>query len=78
MLFRSNDTMNFTSGKVRIRQIFRYANYKKYEANVKLTFGDVVEGDGSKGAAQEKSNKAPALPPQYKSDPKAKADPKKK
>ncbi len=67
---RAVDTLNFSTGNQRIRQIIKYENYKKFEADVKLTFGDAVE-DGAGGGAKTPSNdKAPALDPKLKVDPK--------
>jgi hypothetical protein len=64
---RAVDTLQFSTGAQRMRQIIKYENYKKFEADVKLTFGDAVEGDGSsKGAGTSNSNKAPALDPRLK------------
>src|SRR5262245_25822489 len=58
------DTLNFSSGAQRIRQIIKYANYKKFEADVKLTFGDAVDGGGlDKQPAGDSGRKAPALDP---------------
>jgi hypothetical protein len=62
---RAVDTLQFSSGAQRIRQIIKYDNYKKFQADVKLTFGDAVDGDTSKGGASG-SNKAPALDPKLK------------
>jgi hypothetical protein len=66
---RAVDTLNFSTGKKRIRQTIKYGNYKKFEANVNLTFGDAVEGDGSSSSSAGSSNKAPALDPKYKKAP---------
>jgi hypothetical protein len=66
------DTLQFSTGAKRIREIIKYENYKKFEADVKLTFGDSVEGgapDQAPSVSTEK--KAPALDPRL-NDPKAK------
>jgi hypothetical protein len=64
---RAVDTLQFSTGAQRMRQIIKYENYKKFEADVKLTFGDAVEGDGSsKGSGTSNGNKAPALDPRLK------------
>src|SRR5262245_32544485 len=47
---RAFNTLDFSSGKQRIRQVIKYENYKKFQSNVKLTFGDEVK-DGDKPAA---------------------------
>src|SRR5438552_14219687 len=65
---RAVDTLQFSSGAQRIRQIIRYDNYKKFQADVKLTFGDAVEGD-SKGGTTSGDTKAPALDPKLKQPP---------
>src|SRR5262245_15779658 len=67
---RAVDTLQFSGRAQRIREIIKYDNYKKFEANVKLTFGDAVEGDsGNKGPGTSDSNKAPALDPRLKQPP---------
>ena len=65
---RAVDTLNFSSGKKRIRQIIKYGNYKKFQANVNLTFGDAVDdkGGGVTAPPTPIDNKAPALDPKYK------------
>jgi hypothetical protein len=63
---RAVDTLQFSAGAQRIRQIMKYENYKKFEADVKLTFGDAVDGDGAKGGTSDNNNKAPALDPSLK------------
>ena len=74
---RAVDTLNFSSGKQRIRQVIKYENYKKFQASIKLTFGDEVkDGDKAAPATPAPSTKAPALDPKYKNEPKP--DPKKK
>ena len=71
---RAVDTLQFSSGPVRMRQLIKYANYKKFEAAVKLTFGDVVDENGkSTGTAVDPTKKAPALDPNKNAK-----DPKKK
>jgi hypothetical protein len=69
---RAVDTLQFSTGPVRMREIIKYDKYKKFQADVKLTYGDVVDENGkSTGTTIEQPKKAPAL------DPKA-SDPKKK
>src|SRR5215831_15248496 len=64
---RAVDTLQFTGNAQKIRQVIKYENYKKFEANVKLTFGDAVEGEnGNKGAGATDDTKAPALDPRLK------------
>ena len=42
---RAVDTLNFSSGPKKIRQIIKYENYKRFLADVSLTFGDTVEDE---------------------------------
>ena len=65
---RAVDTLQFSSGAVRMREIVRYENYKKFEADVRLTFGDVVDENGKPTGASSGPKKAPALDPK-KTDP---------
>lgn len=79
---RALDTLDFSSGKIRIREIVRYGNYKRFSVDVKLRFGGEAEGTTG-GASQDPGapadNTAPALDPKYKTAPPApKEDPKKK
>jgi len=60
---RAVDTLQFSSGGKRIRQVVKYDNYKQFQSNVRLTFGDAVDGDAAKGGAPSSDNKAPALDP---------------
>jgi hypothetical protein len=60
---RAVDTLQFSSGAVRMREIVRYENYKKFEADVRLTFGDVVDENGKPTGAGTGPKKAPALDP---------------
>ena len=67
---RAVDTLQFTSGAQRIRQTVKYDRYKKFEADVKLTFGDAVDGGGADSTPTTPSdNKAPALDPRLKQPP---------
>jgi hypothetical protein len=67
---RALDTLRFSTGSQRIRQTVKYENYRRFEADVKLTFGDAVEEDGTaaKGGPST-DNKAPALDPRFKNPP---------
>jgi hypothetical protein len=61
------DTLKFSSGAKRIRQIIKYDNYKKFEADVKLTFGDAVDGGNvDQSPTRDAGRKAPALDPKLK------------
>jgi hypothetical protein len=63
---RAVDTLQFSTGAKRIRQVVKYDNYKQFQANVRLTFGDAVDGDAGKGGNAPDDNKAPALDPKLK------------
>ncbi len=71
---RAVDTLNFSSGPQRIRQIIKYENYKKFIADVKLTFGDAVDENSTDkpGKAPSSDSKAPALDPRLKDQPRPK------
>ena len=69
---RALDTLQFSSGAQRMRMILKYDNYKKFQADVKLTYGDAVEGDGAKDGAPKGDGKAPALDPKLNPTPKKK------
>ena len=67
---RAVDTLRFSTYSQKIREVIKYDRYKKFEADVKLTFGDAVDGgrpDSPPSAAD--SNKAPALDPRLKQPP---------
>jgi len=54
---RADDTLHFSTGDVKIREIVKYTNYKKFGSNVKITYdGKEVQKDQGK----------PASPPQQK------------
>jgi hypothetical protein len=40
---RALDTLDFRTGPVRIREVIRYEDYQRFEADVTFTFGDEVE-----------------------------------
>ena len=42
---RAVDTLNFSSGPKKIRQVIRYEDYKQFAADVTFTFGDEIEGE---------------------------------
>jgi hypothetical protein len=63
---RAVDTLQFSTGAQRIRQVIKYDNYKKFEADVKLTFGDAVDGGGTADKLPANDSKAPALDPKLK------------
>ena len=64
---RAVDTLQFSGRAQRMREIIKYDKYKKFESNVKLTFGDAVDGGGvDKQPNAPDDNKAPALDPRLK------------
>ena len=66
------DTLQFSSGAKRIRQIIKYENYKKFKADVKLTFGGAVDGGPvDQPPTAPSDRKAPALDPRL-NEPKTK------
>lgn len=58
---RAVDTLNFSSGSQKIRQVIKYENYKQFGADVNLTFGDAVDGESEEEdkETEEKDDKAP-------------------
>ena len=68
---RAVDTLQFSGRAQRMREIIKYDKYKKFEANVRLTFGDAVDGGAvDKQPSASDDNKAPALDPRLKTPPK--------
>lgn len=43
---RALDTLNFSSGPQKIREVVKYTNYKRFGATIKLTVGDAVDDSG--------------------------------
>jgi hypothetical protein len=67
---RAVDTLQFSGRAQRMREIIKYDKYKKFEADVKLTFGDAVDGGrADKQPSASDDNKAPALDPRLKQPP---------
>ena len=56
---RADDTLHFSNGDVKIREIVKYTNYKKFGANVKITYDgkDVQNGDQGKSAPPQPQQK---------------------
>jgi len=67
---RAVDTLQFSGRAQRMREIIKYDKYKKFEANVRLTFGDAVDGGAVDKQPSSDDNKAPALDPRLKNPPK--------
>ena len=58
---RADDTLHFSTGDVRIREIVKYENYKRFGSNVKITYeGKEVQKDSGQ------KDQPPAQPPQQK------------
>jgi hypothetical protein len=70
---RAIDTLDFSSGRQKIREIIRYEDYKKFQTSVKLRFcGEVTDdktGAPTPPADADKDKLAPALDPRFKGDP---------
>jgi len=67
---RAVDTLEFSSGRQKMRQIVKYGNYKKFQTSVKLRFGGEVNADGKAVEAAPVDKTAPPLDPKRKADPK--------
>ena len=65
---RVEDTLQFAEGPVKIREIIRYTDYKKFQTSIKLRFGGEVTDD-KEGDKSSDSNLAPALDPKLKEEP---------
>ncbi len=53
---KADDTLHFSSGDVRVREIVKYQNYKRFGSNVKITYEgkDLPKGDAGKDKKQDK------------------------
>ena len=51
---KADDVLQFPSGNVRVREIVKYENYKRFEAEVKISVGDEVSPDDKKSPAKPK------------------------
>jgi hypothetical protein len=56
---RADDTLHFSTGDVKIREIVKYTNYKKFGANVKITYDgkEVQKGDQAKNPPPQQPQK---------------------
>jgi len=55
---RADDTLHFSNGDVKIREIVKYTNYKKFGSNVKITYdGKEVQKDQGKNAQPQQPQK---------------------
>jgi hypothetical protein len=61
---RADDTLHFSTGDVKIREIVKYTNYKKFGSNVKITYDgkDVEKGDPGKDAKPDQAQQPPQQP----------------
>jgi hypothetical protein len=66
---RAIDTLRFSFGSQRMREVIKYENYRQFQSDVKLTFGEAVEGGSDGNKAPSNDNKAPALDPRLKQAP---------
>ena len=73
---RVEDTLQFSTGPVKIREIIRYTDYRQFQTSVKLRFGGEAT-DEKDGAKTNDGNLAPALDPRLKTDPKTESNQKK-
>src|SRR5579872_5584551 len=55
---RADDTLHFSNGDVKIREIVKYTNYKKFGSNVKITYdGKEVQKDQGKNPPPQQPQK---------------------
>jgi hypothetical protein len=70
-----DDTLHFDSGDVRIRQVVKYTNYKRFGSNIKITYeGQEIEG-GDKN--KQPNEQVPQQPNPQSTPPPAQQPPKK-
>jgi len=60
---RAVDTLKFSTRNIKIREIVKYTNYKRFGADIKLIFGDSVDDSATGKPSTPESNKAPAIGP---------------
>jgi hypothetical protein len=63
----TDDSLHFKSGDVRIRQIVKYTNYKRFGSSVKITY----EGQDIGAGNEQKQGQAQTQPPQQGTPPPA-------
>jgi hypothetical protein len=56
---RAVDTLNFSSGPKKIRQVIRYENYKQFASDVTLTFGDEIGDEAGEDSVDSTDPIAP-------------------
>ncbi len=59
-----DDTLNFSSGDVHIRQIVKYTNYKRFGSDVKITYEgeEIASKPGENPQGQQQGQQQPAPP----------------
>jgi hypothetical protein len=63
---RAEDTLQFSSGGVKIREIIKYTNYRRFGSKSKITFEgqEVKKGEAKPGESTEPQKPAEQTPPQ--------------
>lgn len=64
---RVDDTLRFSTGEVKVRQVVKYLNYKRFGADVKITYGGsevekVPEGESKQPQAGPQGTSSPQKP----------------
>jgi hypothetical protein len=62
---KADDTLHFTGNDVHIREIVKYTNYKRFGANVKITYEgqELPKGQGDQQQGQQQPQAQPQKPP---------------
>jgi hypothetical protein len=62
---RADDTLHFSTGDVRVREIVKYANYKRFGSNVRITYEgqELPRGEQPKGGGQQPQQQPPPQQP---------------
>ncbi len=60
----ADDTLHFTNQDVHIREIIKYTNYKRFGANVKITYEgqEIKKGEGQQAQQQPQQTPPPSAP----------------
>jgi hypothetical protein len=64
---RVDDTLRFSTGEVKVRQVVKYLNYKRFGADVKITYGGAEvekapEGESKQPQAGPQGTASPQKP----------------
>ncbi|HVZ61285.1 MAG TPA: hypothetical protein VG892_10920, partial [Terriglobales bacterium] len=64
---RVDDTLRFSTGEVKVRQVVKYLNYKRFGADVKITYGGsevekVPEGESKQQQTGPQGTSSPQKP----------------